>query len=72
MCIRDRGTDKEQKEVEDIGEKLVKCRAQLTTSFCVLLKKLWCGQFSSVHPKAFKMALSLVHPSFSGLRQVGH
>ena len=46
------------------------CRHQLNSSFQVLLRKLWCGQFSSLHPKAFKMSLGLVHPPFAGTRQV--
>ena len=48
----------------------MRCRAQLRTSFVVLVKKLWCGQFSSLHPKAFKVMLGLVHPPFTGSRQV--
>ena len=48
----------------------IRCRAQLRASFVVLVKKLWCGQFSSLHPKAFKLMLGLVHPPFTGSRQV--
>ena len=53
------------------GDKMkTECHSQLNSSFQVLLRKLWCGQFSSLHPKAFKMSLGLVHPPFAGTRQV--
>lgn len=55
---------------EDEDEAKIKCRRQLNSSFQVLLRKLWCRQFSSLHPKAFKMSLGLVHPPFAGIRQV--
>ena len=44
--------------------------AQLNKSFRILVRKIWCRQFSSLHPKAFKMSLGLVHPPFAGSRQV--
>ena len=60
----------EEETVERTSNDKINCRAQLNKCFQILLRKLWCGQFSSLHPKAFKMSLGLVHPSFAGSRQV--
>ena len=45
-------------------------QGHLSARFGTLVQKLWSGRFSALHPQAFKTTLGLLHPQFSGSRQV--
>lgn len=51
-------------------DKSLACRSHIHTTFTSLVKKLWSGQFSDVQPRLLKTTLGLLHPQFSGSRQV--
>lgn len=44
--------------------------SSLTVQFSELLQKMWCGQFSVVHPTKFKQALGTYYPQFKDCSQV--
>ena len=45
-------------------------RQQLEIQLSLLIRKYWCGQYQSLHPKLFKQVLGTVHPQLNGFRQV--
>jgi len=47
-------------------------RQQLEIQLSLLIKKYWCGQYQTLHPKVFKQVLGAVHPQLNGFRQVNH
>ncbi len=62
--------EKEGEEEPTTLDKSVACRSHIYTTFTSLVKKLWSGQFSDVRPRLLKTTLGLLHPQFSGSRQV--
>jgi len=56
--------------VEDINEdNPLGMKGEIARSFGQLIKDMWCGKFTYVVPRAFKMAVGRFAPQFSGYQQ---
>merc|ERR1719283_563735 len=56
--------------VEDINEdNPLGMKGEIARSFGQLIKAMWCGKFTYVVPRAFKMAVGRFAPQFSGYQQ---
>ena len=53
-----------------LSSSLPPAQGHLSARFGTLVQKIWSGRFSALHPQAFKTTLGLLHPQFSGSRQV--
>ena len=56
--------------VEDINEdNPLGMKGEIARAFGQLIKDMWCGKFTYVVPRAFKMAVGRFAPQFSGYQQ---